>query len=228
MRSGIILRLAHLATHAVSAISRPALGMDFADLMALGCQVITRFDDADCVYLTIDDSPNPISTSDILKELAKQQVHATFFCIGWRAARYPDLVKQILSADHEIGNHSMHHPSLWRVSPWRLWNEVRACQEVLQTTCAGPLTIDAFRAPYGHFRWDLRLVKRLGLKTFVKWDVAPPCQKPDPSAMAEYVLENTRPGSIILLHDGLGASPATDPRRLGKQQRNVSRSLHLS
>jgi chitooligosaccharide deacetylase len=215
MRSGIILRLAHLATHAVSAISGPALGMNFADLMALGCQVITRFDDADCVYLTIDDSPNPISTSDILEELAKQQVHATFFCIGWRAARYPDLVKQI-SADHEIGNHSMHHPSLWRVSPWRLWNEVRACQEVLRTTCAGPLTIDAFRAPYGHFRWDLRLVKRLGLKTFVKWDVAPPCQKPDPSAMAEYVLENTRPGSIILLHDGLEGEPSDHSAAVGK------------
>jgi peptidoglycan/xylan/chitin deacetylase (PgdA/CDA1 family) len=99
----------------------------------------------------------------------------------------------ILSADHEIGNRSMHHPSLWRVSSWRLWNEVRACQDVLRSICAEPVRIESFRAPYGHFRWDLRFVKRLGLKTFVKWDVAPPCQKPDASAMAEYVLENTRP-----------------------------------
>jgi peptidoglycan/xylan/chitin deacetylase (PgdA/CDA1 family) len=210
------LGLAHLATRAITAISTPTIGKNFADLMALGCQVITRFDDVDGVYLSIDDSPNPISTLGILNELAKHQVHATFFCIGWRAARYPDLVRKILSAGHEIGNHSMHHPSFWRVSPWRLWSEVRACQDALRSTWAGPLRIDAFRAPYGHFRWDLRFVKRLGLKTFVKWDVAPPCQKPDPSAMAEYVLENTRPGSIILLHDGLEGEPSDRSAAVGK------------
>ena len=70
-----------------------------------------------------------------------------------------------------------------------------------------PLRIDPFRAPCGNFRWDLRFVKRLGLKYFIKWDVAPSCGKPDPQAMAEYVLENTRPGSIILLHDGLEGEP---------------------
>jgi chitooligosaccharide deacetylase len=209
------LGFAHLATRAITAISTPTIGKNFADLMALGCQVITRFDDVDGVYLTIDDSPNPISTLSILNELAKQEVQATFFCIGWRAVRYPDLVKKILSAGHEIGNHSMHHPSLWRVSPWRLRNEVRACQDALRSTCEG-LRVDAFRAPYGHFRWDLRFVKRLGPKYFVKWDVAPSCERPDPSAMAEYILENTRPGSIILLHDGLEGQPRDLAEAVGK------------
>jgi peptidoglycan/xylan/chitin deacetylase (PgdA/CDA1 family) len=210
------LGLAHLATRAITAISTPTIGKNFADLMALGCQVITRFDDADGVYLTIDDSPNPISTLVILNELAKHQVQATFFCIGWRAARYPDLVRKIQSAGHEIGNHSMHHPSFWRVTPWRVWNEVRTCQDALRSACAEPVRIDAFRAPYGHFRWDLRFVRRLGLKRFVQWDVAPPCERPDPSAMAEYVLENTRPGSIILLHDGLEGEPSDRSAAVGK------------
>ena len=70
---------AHLATRAITAISTPTIGKNFADLMALGCQVITRFDDVDGVYLTIDDSPNPISTLSMLNELAKQEVQATFF-----------------------------------------------------------------------------------------------------------------------------------------------------
>jgi peptidoglycan/xylan/chitin deacetylase (PgdA/CDA1 family) len=208
--------IAHLATRAVSAISRPTIGKNFADLMAVGCQVITRFEDVDSVYLTIDDSPNPTSTLSILNELAKHEVHATFFCIGWRAVRYPDLVSKILSADHEIGNHSMHHLNLWGVSPWRLRNEVRACQDALREACERPLGIDAFRAPYGNFRWDLRFVKRLGLKYFVKWDVAPSCEKPDPDAMAEYVLKNTRPGSIILLHDGLEGEPRGHSEAIGK------------
>jgi chitooligosaccharide deacetylase len=212
----LFLGVFHLAGRAVTAIGRPLIGKEFADLMALGCQVITRFDDIDSVYLTIDDSPNPISTLSILNELAKQEVHATFFCIGWRAVRYPDLVRKILSAGHEIGNHSMHHPNLWRVSPWRLRKEVAACQDALQSTCEGSLRINAFRAPYGNFRWDLRFVKRLGLEYFVKWDVAPSCDKPDSSAMAEYILENTRPGSIILLHDGLEGEPKDRAEAIGK------------
>jgi hypothetical protein len=95
---GSIVGVAHFATRAVSAISRPTIGKDFSDLMALGCQVITRFDDAESVYLTFDDSPNPTSTLSILNELAKQELHATFFCIGWRAIQYPDLVRKIWSA----------------------------------------------------------------------------------------------------------------------------------
>ena len=205
---------AHLATRAVSAISRPTLGKDFSDLIALGCEVITRFEDAESVYLTFDDSPNSTSTLSILNELAKQEVHATFFCIGWRAIRYPDLVRKIWSAGHEIGNHSMNHPNLWRVSPWRLRNEVRACQDALRSTCNGPLRIEAFRAPYGNFRSDLRFVRRFGLKHFVKWDVA--ATNPDPVAMAEYVLEKARPGSIILLHDGLEGEPQDRSEAIGK------------
>jgi chitooligosaccharide deacetylase len=214
--TGSIVGVAHLATRAVSAISRPTIGKDFSDLIALGCQVITRFDDVESVYLTFDDSPNPTSTLSILNELAKQEVPATFFCIGWRAIQFPDLVRKIWSAGHEIGNHSMSHPNLWRVSPWRLRNEVRACQDALRSTCEGPLRIDAFRAPYGNFRSDLRLVKRFGIKYFVKWDVAPSCEKPDPAAMAEYILEKTRPGSIILLHDGFEGEPQDRSEAIGK------------
>jgi peptidoglycan/xylan/chitin deacetylase (PgdA/CDA1 family) len=207
--------VAHFATRAVSAISRLTIGKNFADLMAVGCPVITRFEEIDSVYLTIDDSPNATSTLSILNELAKQEIHATFFCIGWRAIQYPDLVRKILSAGHEIGNHSMNHPNMWRVSPWRLRDEV-TCQDALRSTCEGPLRIDAFRAPYGNFRSDLRFVKAFGLKHFVKWDVAPSCEKPDPVEMAEYILEKTRPGSIILLHDGLEGETQDRSDAIGK------------
>ena len=62
-----------------------------------------------------------------------------------------------------------------------------------------------------------RFVKRFGIKYFVKWDVAPSCEKPDPSAMAEYILENTRPGSIILLHDGLEGETQDRSDAIGKK-----------
>ena len=109
----------------------------------------------------------------------------------------------------------MNHPNLWRVSPWRLRNEVRACQDALRSTCEGPLRVDAFRAPYGNFRSDLRfVVKRFGLKYFVKWDVAPSCEKPDPAAMADFFYTKVS-----------RANPKTAPTRLEKRPRNLSRSL---
>ena len=61
-----------------------------------------------------------------------------------------------------------------------------------------------------------RFVKRFGIKYFVKWDVAPSCEKPDPAAMAEYILEKTRPGSIILLHDGFEGEPQDRSEAIGK------------
>jgi len=208
--------IANFAARAVNAISRPTLGKTFADLMAVGCHVITRFNSDDSVYLTIDDSPNSNSTLSILEELARHKVHATFFCIGWRVLAHTDLVRQICSNGHAIGNHTMHHPNLWRVSPWRLRNEIRDCHDALRATCDEPLRIDALRAPYGNFRWDLRFTKSLGPKHFIRWDVAPSCEKPDPGTMAEYILENTRPGSIILLHDGLEGEPKHRSDAIGK------------
>jgi hypothetical protein len=61
-----------------------------------------------------------------------------------------------------------------------------------------------------------RFVKRFGIKYFVKWDVAPSCEKPDPAAMAEYILEKTRPGSIILLHDGVEGETQERSDAIGK------------
>jgi peptidoglycan/xylan/chitin deacetylase (PgdA/CDA1 family) len=206
---------AHLAARAIGALSRRTIGLDFANLMALGCRVITKFSDPRAVYLTFDDSPNPSSTLDILAALDRQRIRATFFCIGSRVLQHPDLVKHILAAGHEIGNHSMHHPNLWRVSPWRLRNEIKSCQNALQSTWPKPLKVNSFRAPYGNFRWDLRLVKA-GPKHFIKWDVAPSCEKPDANTMAECVLKNTRPGSIIALHDGLEGMPQHHSDAAGK------------
>jgi chitooligosaccharide deacetylase len=107
----------------------------------------------------------------------------------------------IAGRGHELGNHSMTHPDLHRVSPWRLYEELRDCQECLRSICAAPVT--AFRAPHGHFRWEMRFAARLGLRNLVKWDVAPPWKETDPAKLAGRILSTVKPGSIILLHDGL-------------------------
>lgn len=62
------------------------------------------------VVLTFDDGPLPGTTTAVLKALADQCVHATFFTIGRNAAAHPALMKRILGEGHTLAHHSMTHP----------------------------------------------------------------------------------------------------------------------
>src|ERR1700720_3633459 len=57
------------------------------------------------VALSFDDGPHPIFTPRVLDILQQHNAHATFFLIGERALRHPDLVARIKAAGHEVGNH---------------------------------------------------------------------------------------------------------------------------
>ncbi len=61
------------------------------------------------VALTIDDGPDPVVTPKVLDILDRHAVKATFFCIGDKAARHPDLCREIVSRGHAVDNHSQHH-----------------------------------------------------------------------------------------------------------------------
>jgi peptidoglycan/xylan/chitin deacetylase (PgdA/CDA1 family) len=56
--------------------------------------------------LTLDDGPDPEVTPRVLDALARHESHATFFVLGSRAERHPDLIRRILAEGHEIGNHT--------------------------------------------------------------------------------------------------------------------------
>ncbi|MGK2925368.1 MAG: polysaccharide deacetylase family protein, partial [Lysobacterales bacterium] len=61
------------------------------------------------IALTIDDGPDPIVTPQVLDLLDRGSARATFFCIGDRAERYPDLCVEIVRRGHAVENHSQHH-----------------------------------------------------------------------------------------------------------------------
>ena len=62
------------------------------------------------VVLTFDDGPLPNLTPKVLKALADECVHATFFLVGQNAAAHPALAKRIVAEGHTLGHHSMTHP----------------------------------------------------------------------------------------------------------------------
>jgi peptidoglycan/xylan/chitin deacetylase (PgdA/CDA1 family) len=61
------------------------------------------------IALTIDDGPDPEVTPQVLDLLDRYAARATFFCIGERAARYPELCREIVRRGHAVENHSQHH-----------------------------------------------------------------------------------------------------------------------
>ncbi|MEQ3691249.1 MAG: polysaccharide deacetylase family protein, partial [Flavobacterium sp.] len=58
------------------------------------------------IYLTFDDGPIPEVTEWVLELLKKENIKATFFCIGDNVRKYPEIVQKIISMNHSIGNHT--------------------------------------------------------------------------------------------------------------------------
>ncbi len=160
------------------------------------------------IALTFDDGPNEPYTSRILDLLARYDARATFFVVGANVERFPDTVRRMLAEGHVIANHSYtHHP--WGALTNRLGRELASTNDVVARVagCRPGLA----RMPYGRKTpWALAAARRQGMRV-VAWDVA----ANDPNVrnaqrIADAVVRRTRPGSIILLHDGCGATEGAD------------------
>jgi peptidoglycan/xylan/chitin deacetylase (PgdA/CDA1 family) len=179
---------------------------------------IRRTGDTRVVALTFDDGPNPALTPSILKLLERYEVKATFFLIGKWAAAAPQLVKDIASAGHTIGNHTDTHPALAFCSPSRIRVELDRCDEYIEAA-TGKRT-RWMRPPYGFRGPQLgAAVRKVGAAGVVMWSAMARDWKPQ---AAESVIERLRPvqgGDIVLLHDG-------DPQVAGADRRHTALALN--
>lgn len=157
--------------------------------------------------LTFDDGPSE-STPDILRLLAKHNVRATFFMCGANARRLPGIVREVLAAGHEIGNHSDTHPRFDFKSAAFIYEELARAQRSIQA--ATGIAPRLFRAPYGVRWFGLREAQRkLGL-TGVMWTVIGRDWKLPSGAVARRLLSGAANGGILCLHDGRMLETAPD------------------
>ena len=164
------------------------------------------------IALTLDDSPDPEVTPQVLDVLDGYGVKATFFCIGERATRHPDLCRAIVRRGHDIENHSQHHH--WHFSLLGLRGferEIRVAQDTLaEITGQAPRF---FRAPAGLRNPFLDpVLTRLGLQ-LASWSIrAFDTRERDAGRVLARLLNGLRPGAILLLHDGNAArTPSGTP-----------------
>src|SRR5882724_6088265 len=115
------------------------------------------------VALTFDDGPHPVTTRRILAVLAATRHRATFFVLGAKARRHPEVVREIHAAGHTLGVHGDRHDRLHAFRmPWRVHAELlRAAQAVEDATGVRPRF---FRPPLGHTSLTtIRGVRRAGM-----------------------------------------------------------------
>jgi len=154
------------------------------------------------IWLTIDDGPDPEDTPRILDALDRQGARATFFVIGARARRHPELIRQIVERGHTVGCHSDTHPSatFWMASPARTEREV--ADGLASLRVAGVAT-GLFRPPVGIRNPFLKTaLRRSGLRC-INWSIrSGDCLTSDGEAVVAHVLRLAAPGSILLMHEG--------------------------
>ncbi|MFB5758840.1 polysaccharide deacetylase family protein [Paenibacillus medicaginis] len=157
------------------------------------------------IALTFDDAPDPRFTPYILDALKQNHIKATFFVVGDKAERYPELVKRMVREGHIVGNHSFNHPNFNKISLRQFQRQtIKTGLAIQKSTGYKPLLI---RPPYGEItESQLRWARRSGY-TIVNWNVDSMDWKGlDKEQIRRNVLTTTGPGSIILMHAGGGTT----------------------
>jgi peptidoglycan/xylan/chitin deacetylase (PgdA/CDA1 family) len=149
------------------------------------------------IYLTFDDGPHPQATNFVLQQLQQYKALATFFCIGKNVIEQQAIYKQILLANHTVGNHTHNH-----LNGFKTANKV-----YMQNIATAKQYIDSnlFRPPYGRITiFQLKLLKAslYRLKP-IMWTVLSGDfdRGLSPEKCLQNVIKNTKSGSIVVFHD---------------------------
>jgi peptidoglycan-N-acetylglucosamine deacetylase len=157
------------------------------------------------IYLTFDDGPDEEWTARVLDVLEACSARATFFVIGRAARESSALVRRIVAAGHEIGNHGYSHRHPWTMSARNARTEVRnGGDAIAQSTGVAPRL---FRPAYGRLRRAMAAEATQSGQRIVLWSRSAidwgPFAQPDRVAAR---ISAADAGDIVLMHDGRNQS----------------------
>ena len=172
-------------------------------------------------------------TDDLLRILAENEVKATFFLCGTWVEKYPEEVRKIANAGHDLGNHSATHPHMSQLSKEEIAKELQNCHDAVKELTG--IDMDLFRPPFGEYNNAvIEVAKDKGYHT-IQWDIdSLDWKEPGVEAEIKQVLEHKHlgNGSIILFHNDAKDTPqALDPILKGLKQKGneivpVSQLIH--
>jgi|KBSMisStandDraft_5_1062788.scaffolds.fasta_scaffold100922_3 peptidoglycan/xylan/chitin deacetylase (PgdA/CDA1 family) len=193
------------AARRVPTPQRPAPDLTLKGLRAAlpAAYGLTQGDPAErMVALTFDDGPSG-RTPAILRVLARNHAHATFFVVGRATRGMEPVLRHVAATGNELADHTYSHADLLALRPAARKRQLQWTRGlVVRATGVQP---HFFRPPYGATGPAVnRLGRSLGLIP-VLWSVdSRDWQLPGTRAIVRRVLANVRPGAIVLMHDGGG------------------------
>ena len=156
------------------------------------------------LYLTFDAGYENGYTAQILDTLQKHEVKAAFFLVGNYIERNADLVRRMVDEGHIVGNHTMHHYDMSKISSEESFaKELHDLETLFQNTTGQELP-RYYRPPQGIYSEEnLKMAQKLGYKTvfwslaYADWDNS---AQPSQEYAFSKLLPRTHNGAVILLH----------------------------
>ncbi|MGE8206941.1 polysaccharide deacetylase family protein [Heyndrickxia sp. NPDC080065] len=173
----------------------------------VGWKVFRKGKEQKEVAFTFDDGPDPTYTEKLLNLLAQYQIKATFFVVGSKAEKYPELILRMHNEGHLIGIHNYVHHSNWLMLPWKIKNELK--QSALTVEKITGIKPTYYRPPWGLLNlFDFFIHKDFHI---VLWSlmVGDWRIKGGSERISRNLLAKIQPGDVVLLHDSgetLGAN----------------------
>ena len=160
--------------------------------------------DEKVLYLTFDAGYENGCTAQILDVLKANDVPAAFFLVGNYIEKNPDLVRRMVLEGHTVGNHTMHHYDMSKLSDKAAFSKELTGLEELYKQTVGAEMPKYYRPPQGIYSEEnLKMAQELGYKTvfwslaYVDWNND---SQPTPEQAFAKLLPRTHNGAVVLLH----------------------------
>ena len=172
------------------------------------------------LYLTFDAGYENGCTEKILDILKQQQVPAAFFLVGNYLEKNADLVRRMVEEGHIVGNHTMHHYDMSKLTTQEAFSKELQDLEDLYRKTTGQEMRKFYRPPQGIYSEEnLKMAKELGYQT-VFWSLAYVDWNKDAQPTREEafrkLLPRTHPGAVVLLHSISSTNAAILEELIGK------------
>ncbi|MDD6160003.1 MAG: polysaccharide deacetylase family protein [Oscillospiraceae bacterium] len=190
------------------AVSYPSTVGAYATDRQLPIYCVQR--DQKVVSISFDAAWGNEDTQQLIDIMAKYGVKATFFVVGDWVTKYPESVKALHEAGHEIMSHSDNHAHFNSLSTQEIVDDLNRCGDKIEAVTGVRPTL--FRCPYGEYDDHVILaVRSLGIEP-IQWDVDSLDWKDlSASEITRRVTSKVQPGSIVLFHNAAKHTPEALP-----------------
>lgn len=167
------------------------------------------------ISVTFDCAWGADDVDDVIAALAEQNCRATFFVLGTWAEKYPDAIKKLSEAGHEIANHSYNHAYYTQLTPEEMTADMDKCDKAIESILGSASKL--FRAPAGDYNNSVVSAVQNSGRYCIQWDAdSLDYRELTADEMEERIMDKVQAGSILLFHTGTKNTASALPSILSR------------